>query len=192
MSNQKSLHEFANIFRCSLEMAPIYIARIHERMGHEIPMDTIIAAMKKIAPKKLSMDTIVDRLQKMERAPARTRAAKPALEEDAGTEEDEADPPAPAKLRASSHKNDALAGHRPTTLGQIGKILAANWERGRKHGLKPPVLSADKFVKTAQTIAGTPKPTVIRVLQAIIKLDKRDVLLTPNLVADEINETDKT
>lgn len=192
MSNQKSLHEFANIFRCSLEMAPIYIARIHERMGHEIPMDTIIAAMKKIAPKKLSMDTIVDRLQKMERAPVRTRAAKAAPEEDAGTEEDEADPPAPAKPRASSHKNDALAGHRPTTLGQIGKILAANWERARKQGLKPPVLSADKFVKTAQTIAGTPKPTVIRVLQAIIKLDKRDVLLTPNLVADEINETDKT
>jgi len=169
MSDQRSLREFATIFRCSVEMAPVYVARIHERMGHEVPMDNVIAAMKKIPAKKLSMDTIIERLHKIEKQPPRKRAAKA----DAGDLEAEA--PAPRKL---------------SVMGQIEKILNGNWERGRKHGLKPPVMSAERFVKTTQSLAGMPKPSVVRVMQAIIKLNKRDVLLTPNLVADEINEND--
>lgn len=188
MSNSKGLHQFASIFRCSPEMAPVYVARIHERMGHEVPMDNILAAMKKIAPKKLSMDTIIDRLQKMESSPVRKRVAKPV---DDGMDiglEDNSGEAAAARPGGSRKSKEEAAPRKPSTLGQIEKMLTANWERGRKHGLKPPAMSADQFVKSAQSIAGMPKPTVARVFQAIIKINKRDVLLTPNLVADEINE----
>ena len=165
MTDDESLQEFARIFRCAPEMAPRYVARIHERMGHEIPMLSIIAAMKQIAPKRLSMDTIVERLTKMERTPAKARKSSPAAGPDAA--------PRP-----------------PSVLVQITAILSANWERGRKHGLKAPAVTAEKFVQRTQSLAGAPRPTVARVLEAVQKLDRRDVLITPNLVADEINESD--
>ena len=52
-------------------------------------------------------------------------------------------------------------------------------------------MTADRFVRTTQSAVGEPKPTVARVLQAVQKLSKQDVLITPNLVADEIIETDE-
>ena len=179
MTDQKSLREFATIFRCSVEMAPVYVARIHERMGHEVAMDSVIAVMKKIPAKKLSMDTIIERLHKLEKQPPRKRAAKPS-EDDLDTAGD----------TASARKAESSAPRKLSVMNQIEKILNGNWERGRKHGLKPPVMSAERFVKTTQSLAGVPKPSVVRVMQAILKLNKRDVLLTPNLVADEINESD--
>ena len=74
-------------------------------------------------------------------------------------------------------------------MTHISMVLTRNWERGRKQGLKPQVMTTDRFVKTAQSIAGTPKPSVARVLRSVEKLDRMDVLLTPNLVADDINES---
>ena len=182
MTNQTDLHEFATIFRCSPDMSPVYLARIHERMGHEVPMDDIFAAMKKIAPKRLSMETIVAQLRKMERGPARRRTVK--------ADDAEGGSRAPAgKVAGSKRARPPADPGKLTAMGRIEMILAANWERGRQHGLKPEVMSAERFVKSAQSIAGTPKPSVARVVQAILKLDKREVLLTPNLVADEINES---
>lgn len=189
MTNDQQLQEFAAIFRCSLDMAPVYIGRIHERMGTEVPMDNIFAAMKKIAPKKLSMDTIIAQLKKMERNPSRRRAVKPDDVERGA--EDNPGEVVRSKPRASRPKASAEP-RKMTALDRVETILVANWERGRKHGLKPPALSAEQFVKSAQSIAGAPKPSVARVMQAILKLDKRNVLLTPNLVADEINESDET
>ncbi|HLF29130.1 MAG TPA: hypothetical protein VJG32_22610 [Anaerolineae bacterium] len=184
MTDNQKLQEFARIFRCTLETAPIYVARIHERMGHEVPMESIIAAMKKIAPKKLSMETIVGQLTKMERAPARTRAPKVVDEEPAA---------APKVDGGAARRSKTVPPpQKMSSLQQITTILNANWARGRKHGLKPPVMTAERFVRTTQSIAGVPKPSVTRILQALQKLDRRDVLLTPNLVADEINESDET
>lgn len=177
MTDDEGFEEFARIFRCTPDMAPTYVARIHERMGREIPMSRIIAAMKHIAPKRLSMSAIVDRLAKMERtaARARTRSGSPAGEPEAAS---------------TAHKTVSTGSTpKPGALTQIAHILAANWERGRRHGLKPPAMTAAKFVQRAQSLAGTPRPTVARVLEAMQKLDRRDVLLTPNLVADEINES---
>lgn len=182
MTSQTDLHEFATLFRCSPDMSPVYLARIHERMGHEVPMDDIFAAMKKIAPKRLSMDTIVAQLRKMERAPSRRRTAQ--------ADDAEGNRQAPAsQVAVSTRVRPPADPGRLTAMGRIETILAANWERGRQQGLKPEVMPAVRFVKSAQSIAGMPRPSVARVVQAILKLDKRDVLLTPNLVADEINES---
>ena len=182
MTTQTDLHEFAAIFRCSPDMSPVYLARIHERMGHEVPMGDIFAAMKKIAPKRLSMETIVAQLRKMERGPSRRRAVK-ADDAEGGSRASAGQDADPRRAQPPA------ASGKLTTLGRIEMILAANWERGRQHGLKPEVMPAERFVKSARSIAGTPKPSVARVVQAILRLDKREVLLTPNLVADEINES---
>ena len=187
MTDDKDLDEFARIFRCTLDMAPVYVGRIHERMGRETPMKSILAVMKKIAPKRLSMDTIVEQLKKMDSGPTRSRAATSSAGEAAvertGTQDDGAVTPRPRAPRKTP------PGVQASPMMQIGRILTANWERGRKQGLKPPALTAEKFVQRAQSLSGTPKPTVARVLEATRKLDRRDVLLTPSLVADEINES---
>src|SRR3972149_1227240 len=117
MNEDRELQLFAQGFRCAPEMAPLYVARIHERMGHEVPMGNILAAMKKIAPKRLSMDTLVEQLKKMELRPTRARAIKAA----------DGDPAAAKTLRPAP---------KASALDQIGKILSANWERGRKQGIK--------------------------------------------------------
>jgi len=146
MTDDKSLQEFARIFRCAPEMAPTYVARIHERMGHEIPMASILAAMKKIAPKRLSMDTIIDRLTKMERAPARTRAPKAAGDDIAV--EPGAGPASAVQTtpRAPRRPKSAAAPPKLSAMQQAANTLTANWERGRQHGLKPPQMTVDRFV----------------------------------------------
>lgn len=187
MTSDRKLQEFAQIFRCSIEQAPTYINRIHERMGHEVSMDNILSAMKKVAPKRLSMDTIVERLKKMERATAGTRARTTGAVDDTS----EAEPAGGGTPKTRTPRKTAPASGQPSAITQIGRILAANWERGRQQGLKPSVLTAEKFVQRAQSLAGAPRPSVARVLEAVQKLDRRDVLLTPSLVADEINESEE-
>jgi len=190
MTSDKKLLEFAQIYRCPPDMAATYVKRIHERMGHEVPMDGILAAMRKIGPKRLTMDTIVERLRKLESKTVTTRAARSATDADVADEAPEHDV-TPAPGSRASRRSVSGAGSKPGALTQIGHILSANWERGRRQGLRTPALTAAQFVRTAQSIAGTPRPTVARVLEAVRKLERRDVLITPNLVADEINETDE-
>jgi len=165
------IREFTRLFRCTPEMAPTYIKRIRERMGYEVPIETIVAALHKISPKRLTMDTLIDRLRKMERAPAPDRSNR-----------------GPA-LSRSPERSRRVEGPKPSAMTHISMVLTRNWERGRKQGLKPPVMTTDRFVKTAQSMAGAPKPSVARVLRSVEKLDRMDVLLTPNLVADDINES---
>jgi len=201
MTTDQKLNEFAHIFRCTLDTAPTYIARIHERMGHEVPMDSILAVIRKIPPKRLTMDLIVERLKKLERAPLRARPAKTTREDAPGGDAPGGDAAAPgaeggAAVGAAAPSRPRKAALPAATQGagpmkQIESILAANWGRARKHRLKPPVMTPDLFVKRAQSIAGTPKPTLVRILKSIQKLDRRDVLITPNLVADDINESDE-
>ena len=179
------IEQFARVFRCSPSMAPAIVARIRQRVGSEVPMPEILAAIKKIAPSRLSTDTIVVRLQKA----TLTKPVRSTRTDD----EDEMDEPeqseeAPARRKATPRKR---TGTPTSTQGQISAILERNWTHARESGLKPPELSTDRFVRTAQSAVGEPRPTVARVLEAVQKLSKRDVLITPNLVADEIIETDE-
>ena len=212
MKDEMLVREFVRLFRCTPEAAPTYIKRVHERMGYEVPIETIVAALHKISPKRLTMDALIDRLRKMERAPGRAR--KPALSEAEGAPaagggdpvglpagmRSRSEPPKPALRslpRAKSKGPRPRAGRGgagstaegPSATTYISMVLTRNWERGRKQGLKPLVMTTDRFVKTAQSIAGTPKPSVARVLRSVEKLDRMGVLLTPNLVADDIHES---
>jgi hypothetical protein len=165
-------------------MAPAIVARIRQRVGSEVPMTEILAAIKKIAPSRLSTDTIVVRLQKA----TTTKPVRSTRDDEDEMDEPEESDEAPAPRKAAPKRR---TGTPTSTQGQISALLDRNWTHARESGLKPPELSTDRFVRTAQSAVGEPKPTVARVLEAVQKLSKRDVLITPNLVADEIIETDE-
>jgi hypothetical protein len=174
--------QFAKAFRCTVPMAESIVARIRQRVGRDVPMGEILGAIKKIAPTRLTTDSIVQRLQK--NSSARSNRNSRIDEEDDFEPEADEDTPAvkPAKR---------VVRHATSPQGQISEILERNWTRAIEAGLRPPDLSTDKFVRAAQSAVGEPKPTVARVLAAVQKLSKRDVLITPNLVADEIIEADE-
>ena len=178
------IEQFARVFRCSPSMAPAIVARIRQRVGSEVPMTEILAAIKKIAPSRLSTDTIVVRLQKA----TTTKPVRSTRDDEDEMDEPEESDEAPAPRKAAPKRR---TGTPTSTQGQISALLDRNWTHARESGLKPPELSTDRFVRTAQSAVGEPKPTVARVLEAVQKLSKRDVLITPNLVADEIIETDE-
>jgi hypothetical protein len=184
--------QFAKAFRCNISMAESIVARIRQRVGRDVPIAEILAAIKKIAPTRLTTDSIVLRLQKA----GVTRPARSANQDDDDDlvqepDDDEAeaddDKPAAPKVRKAPTTTRRPAG----AQGQISEMLERNWSKAKESGLKPPEMTTDRFVRTAQSAVGEPKPTVARVLQAVQKLSKRDVLITPNLVADDIIETDE-
>ena len=214
MKDEILIREFTRIFRCTPEMAPTYIKRVHERMGYEVPLESIVAALHQISPKRLTMDALIERLRKMERTPGRARKPAPsqgsgqALSLEGSPVAESGDPErsrrtagAPAGVGAkpalrsprpkgAGSEAEGSKSSKPSAMTQISIVLTRNWERGRKQGLKPSVMTTDRFVKTAQSIAGTPTPSVARVLKSVEKLDRLDILLTPNLVADDINGSD--
>jgi hypothetical protein len=184
--------QFAKAFRCNISMAESIVARIRQRVGRDVPIAEILGVIKKIAPTRLTTDSIVLRLQKA----GVTRPARSANQDDDDDlvqepDDDEAetgdDKPATPKVRKAPTTTRRPAG----AQGQINEILERNWTKAKESGLKPPEMTTDRFVRTAQSAVGEPKPTVARVLQAVQKLSKRDVLITPNLVADDIIETDE-
>jgi hypothetical protein len=178
--NANEYEQFAKAFRCSIPMAESIVVRIRQRVGREVPMGEILGAIKKIAPTRLTTDSIVLRLQKAG-APRSNRSSR-SDEEDFEQESDET-PVAPS--RRSTPKRAI------SPQGQITELLERNWSRAQEAGLRPPDMTTDKFVRTTQAAVGEPKPSVARVLAAVQKLSKRDVLITPNLAADEIIETDE-
>jgi hypothetical protein len=185
--------QFAKAFRCSVPMAESIVTRIRQRLGRDVPMSEILATIRKIAPTRLTTDEIVKRMQKNNAA----RNVRPVR----GDEEDFE--PEPEEIEAAEGEEAAATGaakprrtssgpRRPTsTLGQMTELLDRNWLKARDQGLRPPDIPTDKFVRAVQATVGEPRPSAARVLQAVQKLSKQDVLITPNLTADEIIETDE-
>jgi hypothetical protein len=174
--SENEYEQFAAAFRCPPAMAEPTVTRIRQRIGTAVSMPEILSAIKKIAPSRLSTDTLVVRLQK----DALARSAKP-VRSKSSADSASAD-------RASKPK---AKGAGISVKSQIGAILKSNWDKAAAQNLTTPDLSIDKFVRAAQSATGEPKPTVARVLEAVESLAKLDVVITPNLVADEIIETDK-
>jgi hypothetical protein len=174
--SENEFEQFAAAFRCPPAMAEPTVNRIRQRIGTPVPLSEILAAIKKIAPSRLSTDTLVVRLQK----DALIRSAKPVRSK---SSDDSAGSDRSSKPKAK--------GAGVSVKSQIGALLKSNWANAAAQNLTTPDLSIDKFVRAAQSATGEPKPTVARVLEAVESLAGRDVVITPNLVADEIIEADK-
>jgi len=184
---------FAKAFRCSPSMAESIVKRIRERVGREVPMSEMLNAIKKIPPTRLSTDSLVLRLQKNAGTAKPTRKINDD-EVDDGFEPEELEEgeEAPARKAPAAARTRTTANKRPTGLSaQVDEVLQKNWTQARALGMNPPNISVDQFVRQTQSKVGEPKPGVARVLSAVQKLSKKDVLITPNLAADEIIETDE-
>ena len=184
---------FAKAFRCTPTMAESIVKRIRERVGRDVPMSEMLNAIKKIPPTRLTTDTLVLRLQKNSGTARAPRKADDDEVDDFEVEEDDEAGEAPArKTTSSAARTRTAVVKRPTGLSaQIDDVLQKNWSQARGLGLNPPNVSVDQFVRQTQSKVGEPKPGVARVLAAVQVLSKKDVLITPNLAADEIIETDK-
>ena len=184
---------FAKAFRCSPSMAESIVKRIRERVGREVPMSEMLNAIKKIPPTRLSTDSLVLRLQKNAGTAKPTRKiSDDEVDDGFEPEELEEDEEAPARKAPAAARTRTTANKRPTGLSaQVDEVLQKNWTQARALGMNPPNISVDQFVRQTQSKVGEPKPGVARVLSAVQKLSKKDVLITPNLAADEIIETDE-
>ncbi len=182
---------FAKAFRCTPSMAEAIVKRIRERVGRDVPMSEMLNAIKKIPPTRLSTDTLVLRLQKNSGTEKPARRVDDDDLDDFEPEEAEEGEAAPAR-KTPAARTRPTSSKRPTGISaQIDDVLQKNWTQARALGMNPPNLSADQFVRQTQSKVGEPKPGVARVLTAVQKLSKKDVLITPNLAADEIIETDE-
>ncbi len=181
---------FAKAFRCTPTMAESIVKRVRERVGREVPMSEMLNAIKKIPPTRLTTDTLVIRLQKNSGLKPTSRKSD---DDEYDSFEDEGAVEAPTlRTVSSTSRTRTVAPKRPTGVNaQIDQVLQKNWTQARALGLNPPNISVDQFVRQTQSTVGEPKPTVARVLAAVQALSKKDVLITPNLAADEIIEKDE-
>jgi hypothetical protein len=186
---------FAKAFRCTPTMAESIVKRVRERVGRDVPMSEMLNAIKKIPPTRLTTDTLVIRLQKNSGVKNPARKSNDDDYDDFEVEGTAAEMPALRTVNSNSHTRAAArtaAPRRPTGVNaQIDQLLQKNWTQARALGLNPPNLSVDQFVRQTQSTVGEPKPTVARVLTAVQALSRKDVLITPNLAADEIIEKDE-
>jgi hypothetical protein len=186
---------FAKAFRCTPSMAESIVKRVRERVGREVPMSEMLNAIKKIPPTRLTTDTLVIRLQKNSGLKSATRKADDDEYDDFEVEGAAAETPALRTVNSNSRTRTASRTSAPKRSSgvnaQIDQVLQKNWTQARALGMNPPNISVDQFVRQTQATVGEPKPTVARVLTAVQALSKKDVLITPNLVADEIIEKDE-
>jgi hypothetical protein len=184
---------FAKAFRCTPTMAESIVKRVRERVGRDVPMSEMLNAIKKIPPTRLSTDTLVIRLQKNSGIKNTTRKSNDDEFDDFEVEGASAGGPVLRTANSTSHTRTTRAAPKPPTgvNAQIEQALQKNWTQARALGLNPPNISVDQFVRQTQSTVGEPKPTVARVLAAVQALSKKDVLITPNLAADEIIEQDE-
>ncbi len=186
---------FAKAFRCTPTMAESIVKRVRERAGRDVPMSEMLNAIKKIPPTRLTTDTLVLRLQKNTGWKNPARKSNDDEYDDFEVEGAAAETPTLRTVSSNSHAraaSRAAAPKRPTGVNaQIDQMLQKNWTQARALGLNPPNLSVDQFVRQTQATVGEPKPTVARVLTAVQALSRKDVLITPNLAADEIIEKDE-
>ena len=186
---------FAKAFRCTPTMAESIVKRVRERVGREVPMSEMLNAIKKIPPTRLTTDTLVNRLQK--NSGLKNTPRKSDEDEYDNFEVEGAETATPTLRTANSNSRAhpaarSAAPKRPAGVNaQIDQVLQKNWTQARALGLNPPNISVTQFVRQTQSTVGEPKPTVARVLAAVQTLSKKDVLITPNLAADEIIEKDE-
>jgi hypothetical protein len=164
---------------------------VRERAGRDVPMSEMLNAIKKIPPTRLTTDTLVIRLQKNTGWKNPARKSNDDEYDDFEVEGVVAETSTLRTASSNTHTR-AAAPKRPTGVNaQIDQLLQKNWTQARALGLNPPNLSVDQFVRQTQSTVGEPKPTVARVLAAVQVLSRKDVLITPNLAADEIIEKDE-
>ncbi len=179
---EQTIKEIAAILRSTEDMADRFTRRVQERVGQSTSAEDVLAVMKAMPAKSLSMDKVVSKLQqRQKRSRRRTRSTRTSTRSSrrrtvSGSGTSKAHP-------------TATRSRQPKTLAErLNAVLQSNWDRAEAEGLKPERMSAEEFVKAVYHYTDRREATRQRILKAMGKLDKDDVLLTPALVADVVHE----
>ena len=131
--------EIAALLRSTDEMALQFSERVQARVGEPVSDTEILAAMKKIPSKSLSMQKVVTRVQQLKSASRKKAARQTPNSRPAAQRQGPASPtvvPAPRVPRKDPK----------TILAKLESVLAENWGRAEAEGLNPKRMSADNFV----------------------------------------------
>lgn len=182
---EPTIKEIAAILRSTEDMAAQFVQRVQSRVGQSVSHSEILAAMKKIPSKSLSMEKVVAKIQQKQKSTSgRTskratmhRPSRPttALKRAAGTE-------------ITTSSSTVPQTEPKTILGKLESILQENWGRAEAEGLKPKRMSPEAFIDAIYQYTDRREGTRRRILQAARQLDQADVVLTPALVADVVHE----
>jgi hypothetical protein len=165
----QALVEIAAVFRCHPTMAGVIADRIRERFGQPVSNADIVHVMKTIPQTRLSVETVVAKLEKQSHHKRRVKAVE------------EPGEPRTRKAAASSREKGTLAE-------QLEELLTSNWKRAKENKLAPPAMRVDEFVKAVRSFTGHKDAPLRRILKAAAALDQEDVVLSANVVADRVNE----
>jgi len=180
--------EIAALLRSTDEMAAQFVERVQARIGEPMPEAEILAVMKKISAKSLTMQKVVTKAQQQRKSSnkrtPRSRAVRSnrPIKTAAGAAKSTANVSRPAHSRAKPK----------TVVEQLDFVLEGNWERAEAEGLSPKRMSAVAFVNAIYQYTDRREGTRQRILKAARQLDGDDVLLTPALVADTVHELFKS
>lgn len=183
---EQTVKEIAAILRSTEDMADRFTRRVQERVGQSASADDILAVMKAMPAKSLSMDKVVARVQQQQKRKGTSARRRT-------TTRTTASPLSRRRTvtngKTASARATATRSREPKTLAErLGAILQDNWDRAEAEGLKPERMSAEEFVKAVYHYTDRREATRQRILKAMGRLDKNDVLLTPALVADAVHE----
>jgi hypothetical protein len=165
----QALAEIAAVFRCHPTMASVIADRIRERFGQPVTNADIVRVMKTIPQTRLSVETVVAKLEKQSQHKRRVKVA------------DESGEPRTRKAAAASREKGTLKE-------QLEELLASNWKRAQANKLASPAMSVEEFVKAVRSFTGHKDAPLRRILNAAVALDHEDVVLSANVVADRVNE----
>jgi len=185
------IEEIAAILRSTEDMALQFIKRVESRVGQPLSHAEVLAAIKKVPTRNLSMEKVVAKVQQQHkqkgRQVAQRRAIRATKTAAASSHHSLADvAPATGAERRSESDDSADAAPRPpkTMLERLGGILQENWDRAETEGLNPQRLSAEAFMSAVYQYTDRRIASRQRILRAAQELNQEDVVLTPALVAD--------
>jgi len=183
---EQTVKEIAAILRSTEDMADRFTRRVQERVGQSASADDILAVMKAMSAKSLSMDKVVAKVQQRQNrkssARRRTKSTRTTTTRSSRRQ-------TVSNGRTASTRSTVTRSRKPKTLVErLGVILQDNWDRAEAEGLRPERMSTEEFVKAVYHYTDRREATRQRILKAMGQLDKDDVLLTPALVADAVHE----
>jgi hypothetical protein len=182
---ETTIKEIAGLLRSTDQMATQFFERVQSRIGQPVSHAEVLAAMKAISAKSLTMDKVVAKLQQHRKAASQratrrqsarqTKKSTTKVESEAGSTGSESTPVDSVKQTK-------------TILETLGSVLQENWDRAEAEGLQPNRMSTEAFVNAVYQYTDRREGTRRRIMQAASQLDESDVLLTPALVADVVYE----
>jgi hypothetical protein len=124
-----TIKEIATLLRSTDEMAEQFIQRVQTRVGEPVSHAEILATMKKIPPKSLTMEKVVVKLKQKRKSTRRRAAQHQTTPQNRAT----AAPKAPANSR-SAHARTPSSKAPKSVLDQLDSVLEGNWDRAEAEG----------------------------------------------------------